>query len=134
MWTNLDPELLRLLPKKPMNGSTLPRSTWSDIASTLAEFRDEYTEDGWDGLSASAIPAEVIESTQILASILEARGIAAPSWTLPTYESSVSFEWDDYSGTTVEIVVATPDCLTVTTCGPSYGYKKWAGSIGSFEL
>lgn len=134
MWMTIDPELLNRLPQKSMNGSAHSKSTWQDSASTLTEFRNEYTEDGWDGQGAPAIPAEVIESAQILAHVLEARGIAAPGWTVPTYESSVAFEWDDSDGTTIEIEVNAPECLTVTKSGPTHGYETWTVSFGRVEL
>ncbi len=130
MWMNLDPGLLERLPKKSMIGSAPSKSTWSESAASLNDFRSEYTGDDWDGQGASAIPADVIESAQILAHALEASGVVAPGWTMPTYESSVEFEWEDTAGTTIKIVVNAPDHLTVTTMGPTHGYETWTVSSG----
>ena len=75
MWTNLDTDLLERLPKKPMNGIASHAPTWTSVAAKLNDFRKEYSEDGWDGQGATAIPSELVDSACRLASKLESRDV-----------------------------------------------------------
>jgi|GEM_PF-5102276 len=117
MWSNIDLELLNQLPKKSINGANADSPSWSRVASVLAGFHQEYTEDDWDGQGAAAISYAVIEWASEFAKSLETRGVAAPLWTVPTFESSVVFEWDRLDGSSIEIEI-TSSLSTVVTEKP----------------
>ncbi len=130
MWANIDTELLNRLPKKAMNGSVRSSTTWADVSSLLKGFQNDYTTDDWDGQGATAIPVEVIESAQALAYALETHGTPAPHWTVPTYESSVTFEWNDPDGSSVEIEVTTPSSVQVVSIAADKNYERWTVTDG----
>jgi hypothetical protein len=110
MWKTIDRELLARLPAKPGIDS---EATWGTVAQKLEEFREIYTLDDWDGQGSAAIPRDVIESAKDFASALELRGIASAGWIVPTYDSSLAFEWDTADGA-VEVEVKTPRDLELT--------------------
>ena len=112
MWSHIDIELLNRLPKKPMNGANADSPSWSRVATVLAVFNQEYTEDDWDGQGAAAISYAVIECASEFAKSLEMRGVAAPLWTIPTFESSVAFEWDRLDGSSIEIEITSSRYFT----------------------
>ena len=114
MWTNIELALLNRLPKKPMNGAIADSPSWSRVEAVLAGFHQEYTEDDWDGQGAAAISLEVIECASEFAKSLEAQGVDAPLWTVPTFESSVAFEWDRPDGSTIEIEITSSLSAVVT--------------------
>lgn len=131
MWTKLEPELLKHLPKKPLNGSNCPPQSWADVHKDLEKFRNEYTVDGWDGQGAEAIPIEVFESAEYLATELEARGVEAPFWAGPTFNSSIAFEWDGPDGRTeVELEITGPSSLTISKRPSNGPYESFAVTDG----
>lgn len=114
MWSNIDPELLNRLPKKAMNGAIADSPSWSRVAAVLTRFHQEYTEDDWDGQGAAAISYAVIESASEFAKFMETQGVAGPLWTVPTYESSIAFEWDRPDGSSIEIEITSSLSAVVT--------------------
>ena len=103
MWSNFGPVQLAILPKKPLNGAARVTPSWTETAKQLDRFGNEYCEDDWDGQGATAIPEELLDSACRLATHLEERGVAAPTWTLAWFDGTVIFEWNSEDGSRIEI-------------------------------
>jgi len=109
MWSNFGPALLARLPMQSLNGSTKLSPRWTDVAIALARFRNEYTENDWDGQGAIAIHEDLIDSVTHLAEFLQARGVAAPNWTLPWFDGFILFEWNLEDGSRIGVELTAPN-------------------------
>ena len=113
MWETIDPTILAVLPKQPLNGASVNGThssghEWSDSLRKLEQFRVEYTQDDWDGQGAPAISREVLDRAALLARSLHSQGVLAPSWVLPSVQRSVGFEWDLEHGVSITLEIVEP--------------------------
>lgn len=137
MWDSIDPAILARLPRLPANGAVTngPRTTdpagWVGAIQTLERFRREYAEDDWDGQGAVAVSGDLIDAAEALAAALERQGVAAPTWTLPGLDGSVSFSWDLAARATAEIEVTGPTSAEVFVLSTDRPAEHWVIGQGA---
>lgn len=123
MWEKIDPAVLAVLPKQPLNGVSVNGThssghEWSDALLTLERFRKEYTEHDWDGQGAPAISHELLDGAEALARALQNRGVVAPTYTLPNMQAGMGFEWDLTGGESVTVELIEPGLAEVFVFAP----------------
>lgn len=95
---------------------------WNQCLADLLAIR--AFDDDWDGQSAKAPSADLVDSAVQLAEILRQQGMVAPSRIVPGVNGTVIFEWqqgDIYR----ELEMTTPYCAEMLEMTPGQPPKHW---------